>query len=513
MKLASKNMSLKERYTFFHSQILKDGKIDYAGKILQKASQNYPQNIALVYKDRKVSYLELYQRACEFSVKLKDKGVCQGDVVLILFRNSIEFYVAYFAIWQIGAVVAPLNIYLKTPELKHIAMDSKAKLAVIDSQNLELFQDLHMPILTENDIDILAPINQDVKPAVIPEIDGKKMAALLYTSGTTGLPKGVMLSSENIMVNMAQTLSVIDFDESKSIYCVLPLFHCFAQNCCVWSSIFSASKVILVPKISRSQMLGALKHKPEIFLGVPALYGLLCLMKNAPIENVQYFISGGDALPDKIRQMFALIYGRKICNGYGLTETSPIISVDFEDLAQPTSTVGPAVQGMQVQIRNESGKVLQQGQIGELFVSGKNVMLGYYNEEKKTKEILNNGWLATGDMARLDEAGKIVICGRIKDLIAQKGVKIYPQEVENVILKHPEVISVGVVGQEDSVYGQVPVAFVALRQKVFDIQEQLRQLCMSQLAAYKVPRRFIVVEQMPMTATGKVDKNVLRKQI
>lgn len=513
MKLNNKNMSSLERFDFFYKEITKSGKIIYAGKILQETYKNYPNHIALIYKDKKITYKELYYRACSFSNKLKEKGVVAGDIILIFFRNSIEFYIAYFAAWQIGAVVAPLNIYLGVAELKHILQDSQAKLAVIDSEKSDLFKELDIPILTQEDIDLGSDMPEIIPDFEIPDIDYKKMAALLYTSGTTGLPKGVMLSSENIMINMIQVLSVINFSESKSIYCVLPLFHCFAQNCCVWSAIFSASTVVVVPKISRGEMLGALKNKVDIFLGVPALYGLLCMLKTAPIEGIEYFVSGGDALPDKIRQIFALIYGRKICNGYGLTETSPLIAVDMQDLTEPTSCVGNPVIGMDCAIRDENGVDLSQGQTGELWVSGANVMMGYYKSEEKTAGIIKDGWLATGDLAKIDDYGKIIICGRIKDVIAQKGFKIYPQEIENVILKHPDVISVGVVGQEDSVYGQVPVAFVGLRGKSESIEDQLRDLCKNELASYKVPRKFFVIDQMPLTATGKVDKNILRKKI
>lgn len=516
MKLKNKNMSKQERFDFFYkliSQHDKIGEIIYAGKILQETYKKYPNNIALIYKDEKITYKQLYYRACRFAEKLKQNSVRQDDIVLIFFRNSIEFYVAYFAIWQIGAVVAPLNIYLKTTELTHIIHDSQAKLAVIDKEKIDLFKDLNIPILTQDDIDLVSQIPEIIPDFEAPDKDYKKMAALLYTSGTTGLPKGVMLSSENIMINMIQILAIIDFSESKSIYCVLPLFHCFAQNCCVWAAIFSASSVIIVSKIGRGEMLSALKHKPDIFLGVPALYGLLCMFKTAPLESVEYFVSGGDALPDKIRQMFALIYGRKICNGYGLTETSPLIAVDMEDMLGPTSCVGEPVIGMKCEIRNDQNVSLSSGQIGQLWVSGPNVMMGYYKAQEKTDEIIKDGWLATGDLAKINEYGKIVICGRIKDVIAQKGFKIYPQEIENVILKHPDVMSVGVVGQDDSVYGQVPVAFVNVRGKPENIEEQLRNLCINELAMYKVPRQFFLIDPMPLTATGKVDKTVLRKKV
>ncbi|MFC1842715.1 class I adenylate-forming enzyme family protein [Candidatus Dependentiae bacterium] len=518
LMLIKDSMSEKERFDFFYKEMSKSGKIMYAGKILQKAYNNFPNNVALIYKEKEITYTQLYSRTCSFAKKLKEQGVGPEDIVLIFFRNSLEFYIAYFATWQTGAVVAPLNIYLKEYELKHILKDSKAKLAIVDEKKQGLFKDFEIPILTQQDMDLGSEVLEEIREFKIrefeiPDKDPEKMAALLYTSGTTGLPKGVMLSSKNIITNMAQALSIMPFSESKKIYCILPLFHCFAQNCCVWTSIFSGSTIIVVPKISRGEIFRSLKHKPNIFLGVPALYGLLCLLKTAPLSCVDYFICGGDALPDKIRAFFGLVYGRKLCNGYGLTETSPLISVDFDDLAQPTSTVGAPVTGVTCVIKDDDGHDLPAGQIGQLWVKGDNIMMGYYNAPEKTKEVIKDGWFVTGDLAKFDAYGKLVICGRLKDIIIHKGMNIYPQEVENVILKHKDVLHVGVIGKDENFHGQVPIAFVKLRVDCKDIESKLRKLCKKELAAYKVPRKFLVIKEMPLTATGKVDKNSLRKQI
>jgi len=504
-------MSEKERFSLFYEEILENNKIMYAGKILQKAYERFPDNIALIYKDKNISYKELYYRACEFSKKIIEKGVQPQDRVLLFFRNSLEFYVAYFAAWQVGAVVAPLNIFLKEHELAHIIQDSQAKLAIIDYEKIDLFKDCGIAILTQEAMELDKRVPQDFSGAVIPQRDPERVAALLYTSGTTGLPKGVMLSSKNIMTNVAQVVAIMPFAEAKRVYCVLPLFHCFAQNCCVWSALLTGCTVIVVPKISRKEILSGLKHKPDIFLGVPALYGLLCLLKTVPLSSVEYFICGGDALPDKIRAAFALVYGRKLCNGYGLTETSPLVCIDLEDLAQPTNTVGAPVVGVECVIKDEHGNSLPKGEIGELWVKGDNIMMGYYNSPEKNKEVLQRGWFVTGDLARFDKYGKIVICGRLKDVIINKGMNIYPQEIENVILKHMAVLHVGVIGQDDA-YGQVPIAIIKLRKEIKDIEHELRSLCKKELAAYKIPKKFIIIKDMPLTATGKVDKNSLRKQ-
>jgi long-chain acyl-CoA synthetase len=321
-----------------------------------------------------------------------------------------------------------------------------------------------------------------------------------------------MLSSQNIITNLMQGIARLRIGYRQRVFGVLPLFHVFAQNVCVWGMPFVGACVILIAKIDRKLILSALKHKPTGFMGVPALYGLLCLLKTAPLDSVEYFVSGGDALPDKIRSYFELLYRRKICNGYGLTETSPIIAVDFADTAKPTSLVGRPAVGIEVEIRGEDGKPVKNGQIGELWIKGDNVMLGYYNEPEQTQKVLKDGWFNTGDTFYLNEDGKLVITGRTKDLIINKGINIYPQEIENVIMTNPNVIRVGVVGKPDD-QGEVPVAFVQIRQEQSGIEEKLSELCKQQLAAYKVPRQFIcTAEELPTTATGKVNKKELRKK-
>ncbi len=207
--------------------------------------------------------------------------------------------------------------------------------------------------------------------------------------------------------------------------------------------------VIIVKKIERRAILEGLMHKPTVFLGVPALFGLMCLMKDASLDSVNYFASGGDAMPDKIRGGFEMIYQRKIAAGYGLSETSPVLTADLDDVTEPTDNVGRPLIGVEIEIRNDKGISVPQDMIGQIWVKGDNVMLGYYNEPEKTAQVIKDGWLDTGDLGYIGRQGKLIVTGRVKDIIVNKGFKIYPQEIENVILMHPDVIRVGVVGIPD----------------------------------------------------------------
>lgn len=507
----------KEQYAFdvLYKTVLRDGKLMFAGRLLLRATQMHGDTIALIYQDKKITYKKLYALACVLSKKIIERyGLKPRDKAIICFENSPEFYITYFALWQAGIIVAPVNTFLKEKELTHIVADAQPSLIMTSSDRVELFTKVipeGLPIMTELDIDD-ADESADLEDTIV-DLEPEELAALLYTSGTTGLPKGVMLSSKNIMTNVLQIASLLGKPEEERILGVLPLFHSFAQNTCVWAAIFYGITIILVPKIERRHILEGLYHKPTIFLGVPALYGLLCLMRTAPLDSVRLFVSGGDALPDKIRAGFGLIYRRKLANGYGLTETTPVISANLDDETVPASNVGKPLVGIECVIRDEHGADLPQGKIGTLWVKGDNVMLGYYNAQEATDKVLQNGWFNTGDLAYLDVKGRIVITGREKDLIIHKGFNIYPQEIENVILLHPNVIRAAVVGVDDS-DGEVPVAFVQIRAADSGIEKSLRTLCRQHLALYKVPRQFYCdTKELPATATGKIDKKVLRAQL
>lgn len=504
-----------ELYHALYTAALFDGKELYVGRFAQRAAFLNPDKTALIMGETSITFKHLYTRACALSTLLRTRGIQSGQRVLLWWDNSIEFFIAYYAVVQVGAVVAPLNVYLQQSEFEHILADATPSAVIISDQLYEKNSQalLEQKIIIRAD-DIKATAHATYDPDFqITDRPVHEMAVLLYTSGTTGLPKGVMTSSINIMTNVIQGITRIGLgiEKQERIFGILPLFHSFAQFTCVWGSFIVCATVIIVPRIERRYILEGLKHQPTIFLGVPALYGLLILMKHAPIDSVKYFVSGGDAMPDTIRGAFALVYGRKIVNGYGLTETTPLVAVQMEDVAVAAPVVGLLVHGMHARIIDEQGNQVAQGQIGELLVSGPNVMLGYYNEPEKTAQVLVNGWFHTGDLAYYDDQNRLVIAGRSKDLIVNKGIKIYPQEVEHVIMLHPEVIRAAVVGQTVSQGNQVPIAYVQSKsENVQKLEKELQEICFQRLARYKCPRSFIITtQQLPTTATGKIDKKKL----
>jgi long-chain acyl-CoA synthetase len=501
------------------------------GDFIRRAFWSHPNETALICGKDSISYKELYYRAVLVAKLLDKNNVKFRDKVLLYCENSVEFYIFYYAIWLRGAVAIPLNIFLHEKELAHIINDSKP-VAILTLEKLKsklddlVTQDNPVQdnpvqdnpvIFTEKDINCERVVPKSVRSIRDPfkndKLDLDEMCLLLYTSGTTGVSKGVMLSSRNILTNAMQDYARqrLFTAEKERFIAVLPLFHVFAQNTCMWLPLMTGSSVIIVPRIERRLILEGLQKKPTLFFGFPALYGLLCLMKNAPLDSVKRFVSGADAMPDKIRAAFAMIYGRKICAGYGLTEASPVIAINHDQENLETSVVGQPVVELECEIRDEEGLSLARGETGTLWVRGDNVMLGYYKAPDATKKVLKKGWLNTGDLASIDVAGNLTIRGRSKDLIIHKGFNIYPQEVENVLMTHPNVFKAAVIGKEEAVVGQVPIAYVAARGDKDYVEKSLRDLCKNNLAIYKVPRRFICLDDLPMSSTGKVDKKQLQQ--
>ncbi len=519
--MIEKNMDAVTReiaqFNDLRRSITSDGNELYVGRLLQRAAQLFPDRVALIHQDIQLTYQELYLRACRTSALLQERGVKVADRVVLCCENSLEFYVAYYGIWQIGAVVVPLNTFLRHAELAHILADANPVCVVTSAEFKPLFESAGVtlpPVLMTDELPMRATVDRSWDQNIHHELDRNQMAALLYTSGTTGMPKGVMLSSRAIMANIMQSIIRLDFSQQERVFGVLPLFHAFAQFACVWAPLFVGACVILVSKIERRFIIAGFEHKPTIVLGVPALFGLFCLMKTVPFDSVKYCISGGDALSDKIRAYFGLLYRRRIASGYGLTETCPVLSFTIEDEAMSTGTVGYLLAGIASSVRNEQAVEVPYGSIGELWVKCENLMLGYYNDVQATNKVIQDGWFNTGDLVYFDEKGRLVISGRTKDLLIHKGFNIYPQEVENVIMSHPNVLNVGVVGKQDHDVGDIPIAYVQLRSADQKCAQQLKQLCQEHLAAYKIPKIFVCdTNPLPTTATGKVDKKQLRKLV
>ncbi len=508
-------MTELQRYASYKQSLTINNKLMYAGQILERAASQWPERTALICEETSITYKTLFEHALALTALLKERGIKPRDRVMILYENSIEFCIGYHGAWQGGAVITPVNTLLHAQEIAHIINNAQPQAIIISDPQYEKCKDILsiIPIIIRtSDLENAQKSTQkhDPQNLIIP-LEENELSALLYTSGTTGNPKGVMLSSHAIIINAIQGCSCLRINQHDKVLAALPFFHSYTQNTCIWSSIIVGATVIIVPKIERKALLKSLAHNPSFIVGIPQLYGLFCLMRNAPLSKTRYFVTGGDALPDRIRMSFELIYRRKLTAGYGLTETAPYVSVDLDDIIKPTDMVGRPMIGIEYQIRDEQGNVLPINVPGILWLKGENLMLGYYQAPEATAQVLVNGWFNTGDIALITPDKKIVLCGREKDLIKSKGIKVYPQEIENVLMQHPHVNAAAVVGQirDDE---EVPVAFVASTHPE-KLEEELKELCEEHLAIYEIPKNFIIRPSLPMTATGKVDKKVLKKEV
>lgn len=508
------NRNELQRYHYFWEELSSQGAPLFAGHLLAHSANKYPHHIAIEFQNDSISYAKLFQQALMVSTLLHKEGISKGNRVMLYIENSPFFYQTYYGAWQLGTIVIPLNVFLSTSELAHIIQDAQPDLIIISQSLVAKLEGIeNLPkILPESDItsamiplvDRQPPISADT---LLNALEPQKPAIILYTSGTTGFPKGVMLSSQGIIANICQILSRITFSAQEKILCPLPLFHSFTQSTCVWGAIAIGATVILIPKITRSALMEGIHKQPTIVLGIPALYGILCKLKHISFPKVRYFICGGEALTTNIRRFFSYKFGRTLVNGYGLTEAGPVIAADLEDFAKPTHTIGKPLVQVTCDIRDQD-----QQNVGTLWVSGPNVMLGYFNAPEATNAILQDGWLNTGDMAKIDSQGMLIIGGREKDIIIQKGIKIYPQEIETVLCTHPQVLLAAVIGDSSEKDGELPIAYVQLMEGSSATSEELRKHCEQHLALYKVPRRIYIRESLPMTRTGKVDKKQLRNK-
>jgi long-chain acyl-CoA synthetase len=335
-------------------------------------------------------------------------------------------------------------------------------------------------------------------------------ALYLYTSGTTGRPKGVVLTHENLASNVASCQRAGEFDARDSFLCLLPFFHTYAITGTILLPLFHGSKMVLVDRFQPLKVMKLIEeHGISVFLAIPSMYRVLAASDgDFNVSSVRFPISGGEPLPVAIAEAFEKRFGVPIFEGYGQTEAAPVVTLNVPG-ARKLGSVGRPLPGVEVAIWDEQKQPVDADVIGEIMVRGPNVMQGYFNLPEETGKTITNAWLHTGDLGKLDPEGFITITGRKKDLIISAGENIYPREIEEVLVLHPKVKEVAVIGVKDEVRGEVPKAFLIAHEGVSVDDKELRAFCREHLAAYKVPKHFEIVADLPRTPTGKVLKRLL----
>lgn len=500
--------------------------------MLSSVGQNNPSKRAIFVDDESVSYREFLGRVDQMARALELIGVAQGDKIALICPNSLEFVQSVFAISKIGAITVPINTMLKNEEYRYILGDCGAKVLITSSKFIKEVSDLCDAVESiTHTIWIDKAPKEDSCHLVLDEILSDHLhthtpsparlddtAVIFYTSGTTGHPKGAMISNRNLFSNLVGAKERFDLSSRDRFIVYLPMFHSFTFSIMVILPFFMCASFVIIPSILPFSNIvkQTLLKRVTVFMGVPDIYNALIRAK-LPwyflwFNSIRCFISGGSALSEDTLNRFRSTFKRAtMLEGYGLSECSPAVAINPLE-KQKTLSVGLPLNGYEVKIVNDEMVELPVGEAGELIVRGDCVMQGYLNNPDATAETIQNGWLRTGDIAKVDEEGYVYIVDRIKDLIISKGINIYPRQIEEHLMLLPAVKLAAVIGMNDPHSGEVPIAFIELEDGYEDttpssIKSELKE----HLAAFKIPKTITVVKSLPKTATGKVLKRVLKQ--
>lgn len=456
------------------------------------------------------------------------------DKAAILLNNRPEFIISLFAILRTSAACIPLNVFLTLNELKYILEDSRAKVLISSSDFMPLLKKMlkHKekgdPQLAHLEKIILIDKKEEgfvygpdlfrfsFKSEVPKKIDSADLALLIYTSGTTGFPKGVMLTHANLYANIVSSVCALQIKSSDRFLLILPMFHSFTMMVCIFIPIYTGARIIIIKSLRPFQKIlrSILVNRITIVAAIPPIYDILKNLKVPyllqKLLRVRVCISGAAPLSvttlTEFRQNFKRIV---LLEGYGLTEASPVVSLNPLKAEQRPGSVGLPVPEVEVKVVGEDESELPSGKVGELIVKGPNVMKGYYNLADESKKAIRGEWLFTGDMAKIDGEGYIYIVGRKKEMILHRGMNVYPLEIENALLEHPQIKEAAVVGKKDKLKGEVPIAFIVLKSDITLSERDVVAHCKERLASYKIPRIIKFRQQLPKTPTGKVLKRQL----
>jgi long-chain acyl-CoA synthetase len=496
--------------------------------ILAESATRFADNTAVVLGDVRLTYAQLWGHARQYAAVLRERGIGPGDKVALLLPNTPHFPLAYYGTLALGAVAVPVHALLKAEEIEYVLTDSGAKALICaapllgeGAKGAEL---AGVPVLAVMDggdatierIDTLALSATPITAFVPREPDDT--AVILYTSGTTGKPKGAELTHLNATMNVVVSAQhSFDIDESDTVLGCLPLFHTFGQTCCMNTAFYVGATVVLLPRFDGTQALELLVgERCTIFMGVPTMYvGLLEAARTSELRpRLKSALSGGAALPLAVLERFAEVFGTPVLEGYGLTETSPVATFNQVGFEPRAGTVGKAIWGVEVEVAkaevDDRIELLPTGELGEIVVRGHNVFKGYLNKPEATAAAVVDGWFRTGDLGTKDADGYVTIVDRKKDMVIRGGYNVYPRDVEEVLLRFPGVGQVAVIGLPDPQYGEEVVAVVVKDGEVD--ADELVAWSKQHLAAYKYPRRVIFADALPLGPSGKVLKRELVAQ-
>lgn len=510
--------------------------------VLEDSAREVPQKTAVIFGDRQFSYAQINGAANQIANGLAAAGIGKGDKVAISCPNLPYFPIIYYGILKAGATVVPLNVLLKRREIAYHLRDSNAKAYFCFQGTPQLpmgeegwagFNQVdeceHFWLVTADPaapspIEGAATMGQlmAAHPPTFETVQTEALdtAVILYTSGTTGQPKGAELTHSNIIMNAFVIRELFESRTDDVQLVTLPLFHSFGQVVQMNAGFLSRHTLVFLARFDPGDAFKALQdHNVTIFCGVPTMFWALLNYPNADEYDTEKIsrtlrlgVSGGASLPLEVIKGMQEKYNIPLLEGYGLSETSPVASFGRLDKERKPGSIGVPIWGVEMRVVDKDDNDVPVGEPGEIIIRGHNVMKGYYNRPEATAEAFRGGWFHTGDVATMDEDGYFYIVDRIKDMIIRGGFNVYPREIEEVLMTHPAISLAAVIGVPDNQYGQEIKAYVVLKDGASATPEEIVAWSKQEMAAYKYPRIVEIRDSLPMTATGKILKTALRAE-
>ncbi len=501
---------------------------------LDETAKRFPDIVAAKLDDISITYADLSQTARRIGNLLTSRGIKPGDRVAMMLANTPHFPIIYYGILHAGAVVVPVNVLFTRTEIAHYLSDSEAVAFFSFTAFAEESNAAFQSVETCRHLFYVPPAPGDVVPEggehlyhCIADISDEKntaqtmaddTAVILYTSGTTGLPKGAELTHFNMFFNAYYTsLAILKLKPGDVCLVALPLFHSFGQTCMMNAGILGGATLSMMPRFEPRKALELIsKDRITSMALVPTMYALLLSSpnrENHDVTSIRSAVSGGAALPGEVHQRFQERFGITILEGYGLSETSPVASFTVEGDEVRVGSIGKPIWGVEMAIKKEDGTFGDTDEVGEIVIRGHNIMKGYVNRPEATREAIIEGWFHSGDVGKRDADGYYYIVDRKKDLIIRGGLNIYPREIEEVLYGHPKVQEAAVIGVPDKLRGEYVKAYVAPKPEETITPEEIRSYVQERMANYKWPREIEIRESLPKGPTGKLLKRALRDEL
>jgi acyl-CoA synthetase (AMP-forming)/AMP-acid ligase II len=500
------------------------------GEILTITTNKFPERIAVVFENQRLTYQEFNERVNRFANGLLRLGLKKGDKVAVLLFNSIPLVEILFASAKTGGVFTPINFRFTADEVFYILDHSDTRFFIYGEEFSEIVEKIRSRLqkvefyLSVGDSAPSTAMNYEtVLKESLPQepdvpISEKDECQLMYTSGTTGKPKGALLTHGNLLWNLFNTVLGREEKEGETSIVIDPLYHTAALNNHFITRIAMAGTSVLIKHFDPKRVMEVIeKEKVTVISGAPAVYHLMLSLPEGRYDtrSITKCTTGASILPNETKERLVKLFPNLtgIYDVYGCTEATPSIAIlKAKDSLRKRECVGPPVSFLEVRIVDDQDRDLPKGEVGELICRGPNVMKGYYKDEEATREALREGWLYTGDLARMDEEGFVYIVDRKKDMIVSGGENIYPREIEEILYSHPRIEDAAIVGVPDSLWGESVKAFVVLKKGETLTEAEVVEYCKTHLASYKKPKSVEFVESLPRNPSGKVLKTLLRKR-